>query len=67
MILYSAIVSVLIALALLAIGHLHNELAALRRRHEALVLSVTHLAGTVGQLAGEQTLAALPVDETRKH
>lgn len=36
----------LVLLCLLAVGHLHNEVATLRRRHQALVLSVEHLASS---------------------
>lgn len=48
-----AAVSVLVVLALLGVGHLTNELAALRRRHEALVVNVMALQTKLSAATGE--------------
>lgn len=50
------ILAVLVVLCLLCIGHLTNEIATLRRRHEALLLNVTTLQTKLTHALGEKTL-----------
>lgn len=50
-----SLLCILVALCLLSIGHLHNELGTLRRRHEAMLLSVTRLQAQLAARAASST------------